>query len=162
VAKQIQYWLMKSEPDVYGIDDLERDGATDWEGVRNYQARNYMRDAMRVGDRVLFYHSSTTPPGVAGVGEVARAAAADPSAWDPAGPYFDPKSTPEAPRWVTVRLSFVEQFPAVVPLQTLRDDPRLDGMLVTRRGQRLSIQPVSAPHFRRVLRLGRAGGHSAG
>ena len=160
MAKQIRYWLMKSEPDVYSIHDLERDGTTEWEGVRNYQARNFMRDEMRVGDRVLFYHSGVRPPGVigvAGVAEVTRDAAPDPTARDRRSPYFDPKSSRESPRWVSVQVAFVERFPEVVPLRSMREDAGLEGMWVARKGQRLSIQPVEPEHFRRVLRLGRPG-----
>lgn len=150
-------WLMKSEPDVYGIDDLARDGVTSWEGVRNYQARNSMRDDMRVGDRVLFYHSNADPPGVAGLAEVRREAYPDPFAFDPTSPYFDPRSNRASPTWLTVDVGFIERFPRVVSLQALKDDPALDGMLVTRKGQRLSVMPVEPAHFERVVALGRGG-----
>ena len=148
-----RFWLMKSEPDVYSIDDLARDGQTGWEGVRNYQARNFMRDDMKVGDKVLFYHSNAKPPGVAGVAEVCRAAYPDPAAFDPSSPYFDPKSKPEAPAWLRVDLRFVRRLPRLVPLDALKGDPLLSGMLVTLRGQRLSVQPVSPAHFDRVIAL---------
>ena len=151
----MRYWLMKSEPDVFSIDDLQRAGVTGWEGVRNYQARNSMRDDMAVGDGVLFYHSNASPPGVAGLAEVASAARPDPAAWDPASPYFDPKASPALPRWVLVDVGFVERFASVVPLETLRDDPALAGLLVTRKGQRLSVMPVEPAHFEHISALGR-------
>jgi predicted RNA-binding protein with PUA-like domain len=147
------FWLMKSEPDVYGIVDLERDGTTGWEGVRNALARNYMRDHMRVGDRVLFYHSNAAPSGVAGIAEVASTPLPDPSQFDPRSDVFDAGSTPAATRWMMVRLSFVERFPRVLPLERLREEPALDGMPLLQRGQRLSVQPVSRRHFLHILQL---------
>ena len=150
-----RYWLMKSEPGVYSIDDLEHDGQTAWDSIRNYQARNFMRDDMRIGDEVLFYHSNADPAGVAGIARVSRAAYPDATALNPKSKYYDPKSTKNDNRWCMVDIAFVEKFDRVVALATLRDDPALDGMLVTKRGQRLSIQPVDPPHFRHVLKLGR-------
>lgn len=150
--RQVRYWLMKSEPGVYGIDDLERDGWTYWEGVRNYQARNLMRE-MKVGDPVLFYHSSTKPLGVAGLARVKREAYPDDTQFDPQSPYYDPKSVESEPRWYRVDVEFVARFERVVTLAELKADPALDGMLVTRRGQRLSVQPVEERHFQRVLEL---------
>ncbi|MCA9532016.1 MAG: EVE domain-containing protein [Myxococcales bacterium] len=147
-----RYWLMKSEPYVYSIDDLERDGSDGWEGVRNYQARNYMRE-MREGDLVLFYHSGTTTPGVAGVARVCREAYPDPTQHDPESEYFDPKSKPEEPRWSRVDVAFVEKFAREVPLSELKADPALASMPVTQRGSRLSVQPADEAHFRRVLKL---------
>lgn len=147
------FWLIKSEPDVYGIEDLERDGVTYWEGIRNYQARNFMRDDMKVGDRLLYYHSNAKPAGVVGLARVAREAYPDPEQFEPESKYFDPKATPEEPRWVVVDVEFVAKFRDIVPLATLKADPALDGMLVTRRGQRLSVQPVEPAHFERVLEL---------
>lgn len=149
------YWLVKSEPDVYSIDDLARDGSTSWEGVRNYQARNTMRDGMKRGDRVLYYHSNAVPSGIVGVAEVVREAYPDPFAWDPKSKYFDAGATPENARWVMVDVGFVEKFPEMVPLATLKADPALDGMEVTRKGSRLSVHEVAAEHFERVLALGR-------
>lgn len=154
----MRHWLMKSEPNVYSIDDLQRDGRTAWEGVRNYQARNWMRDDMKVGDRVLFYHSNAEPPGVAGVAEVVREAYPDPHALDPRSDYFDPKATPERNVWVTVEIGFVERFPSVLSLGALKADPALAGMEVTKRGSRFSVHPVDPAHFERVLGLARAGG----
>jgi predicted RNA-binding protein with PUA-like domain len=147
------HWLMKSEPDVYSIDDLARDGRAEWEGVRNYQARNFMRDGMRVGDLVLFYHSNANPPGVAGVARVCRGAYPDPTQFDPKSPYHDPKSPEDAPRWLMVDVEFVHKFDAVVSLSDLKADGALSDMKVVQRGQRLSVQPVDAKHFKRVLNM---------
>ena len=145
---------MKSEPDVYGIDDLQRDGQEPWDGIRNYQARNFMRDTMKIGDPVLFYHSNATPPGVAGLAQIASDPYPDPTQFDPKSKYYDPKSNPEDPRWILVDVSFIAKFDALVPLDTLKEDDALEDMLVIKRGQRLSIQPVEAKHFRRVCTLG--------
>lgn len=152
-----RFWLMKSEPGVYSIEDLGRDGSTPWNGVRNYQARNFMRDEMRVGDLVLFYHSNAQPPGVAGVGRICRAAYPDVSATDASSPYYDARSSAENPRWWMVDVEFVEQYPRVVSLEVMRADPALSGMLVFKRGMRLSVQPVAPEHFRRVSVLGKEG-----
>ena len=149
----MQTWLIKSEPDVYGIDDLERDGVTYWEGVRNYQARNFMRDTMKVGDLLLYYHSNAKPPGVVGVARVAREGYPDPEQFDPESKYFDPKSSPDNPRWTVVDVEFVAKFDEMVSLEALKADEALDGMLVIRKGQRLSIQPVERHHFDRVLEM---------
>ncbi len=149
-----RYWLMKSEPHVYSIQDLERDGSAPWTGVRNYEARNTMRDEMRKGDLVLFYHSSTTPPGVAGIARVSREAYPDFTALDESHSYFDPKSNPEAPRWYMVDVEFVERFPRVVPLSELREVPELQGMVLLKR-MRLSVQPVTTEEFQVVVELGR-------
>jgi predicted RNA-binding protein with PUA-like domain len=151
-----RFWLMKTEPETFGIDDLEAVGREPWDGVRNYQARNLMRDDMKVGDGVLIYHSNAKPPGIAGLARVSREAFPDPTAFDESSRYHDPKSDPEDPRWVMVEVEFVEKFDALVPLDQLKDDPALEGMLVTRRGQRLSIQPVERPHLRHILKLTRA------
>ncbi len=148
-------WLMKSEPDVYPIDALVRDGRTSWEGVRNYQARNWMRDDMKVGDKVLFYHSNAEPSGVAGIAEIVREAYPDPHALDPASDYYDATAKPDVPRWVTVDLGFVERFPQVLPLAALKAEPALEGLEVTRRGSRLSVHPVDAAHFAKIVEMGR-------
>ena len=147
-----KHWLMKSEPDVYSIDHLQRDGRESWDGVRNYQARNHMQ-SMKVGDLVLFYHSNADPPGVAGTARVCREAYPDTTQFDRRSKYHDPKATKDAPRWFMVDVEFVEKLPRIVSLAELREDAKLDGMLVTRRGQRLSVQPVEAAHFRRVRAL---------
>jgi predicted RNA-binding protein with PUA-like domain len=148
-----RHWLMKSEPSTYSIDDLQRDGRTSWEGVRNYQARNFMRD-MKVGDLVLFHHSSADPPGVAGIARVCREAYADHTALDLRSRYHDPKATKEKPIWEMVDIEFIERFPQVVSLEMLRETPGLEGMLVLKRGQRLSVQPVEPGHFRTVRKMG--------
>jgi predicted RNA-binding protein with PUA-like domain len=142
----MQYWLMKSEPGDYSIDDLARDGTTHWDGVRNYQARNLMRDDMTVGDRVLFYHSNAKPPGVIGIAEVVRDAYPDHTQFDPDDGHFDPKSNPDDPRWVMVDISFVEKLPRLVGLPELKECPELEEMVLLNRS-RLSVQPVSAEHF---------------
>jgi predicted RNA-binding protein with PUA-like domain len=153
VAKRsVHYWLMKSEPDVYSIDDLARAKTGTWEGVRNYQARNHMR-AMAVGDLALFYHSSVSPPGVVGLMTIAREAYVDDTQFDPKSPYHDASSKPEAPRWERVDVAFAEKFPEFVTLDQLKSDPALEGMLVIKRGMRLSVQPVERAHFAHILRL---------
>ena len=146
---------MKCEPSAYTIDALARDGTTSWEGVRNYQARNFMRDDMQVGDGVLFYASNADPSGVTGLAEIARAAYPDHLAWKKGHKYFDPKSTPGEPIWYMVDIAFVERFPDVVPLETLKATKGLEEMLVTRKGSRLSIQPVTKAEYDLVVRLGR-------
>lgn len=151
----MRHWLVKSEPDVYSIEDLARDGQTCWEGIRNYQSRNTMRDDMKLGDLVLFYHSRAKPPGVAGLARVVREAYPDHHALDPEHDYYDPKATEADPRWVMVDLGHVETFPRLVSLQELKEDPDLDGLLVAKRGQRLSIMPVEPGHFETICALGR-------
>jgi predicted RNA-binding protein with PUA-like domain len=148
-----KHWLFKSEPDVYSIDDLERDGSTHWEGVRNYQARNSMRDDVRVGDGVLFYHSSARPTAIVGLAEVAKDAYPDATQFDPDSPYHDPKAKKDDPPWLRVDVRFVARFARPLTLEELKGDDELDGMLLLRRGQRLSIQPVEPRHWRRVLKL---------
>lgn len=154
-ADSPRHWLMKSEPDVCSFDDLWRapKRTTGWDGVRNYQARNYMRDEMRVGDLVLFYHSNADPSGVAGIAEVASAPYPDPTQFDPASEYYDPKATKDAPIWMQVDVRAVERLPRFLPLDELKGEPKLDGMELLRRGSRLSVQPVSAAHFEHVRRL---------
>lgn len=150
-----QYWLMKCEPEAYSIDDLERDGTTCWEGVRNYQARNTMRDTMKKGDGVLFYASNAKPSGVSGLAEICREGYPDHFQFDPKHKYYDGKSNPEDPTWYMVDMAFKEKFPEVVALSTLKETPGLEEMMVTKRGMRLSIQPVTAAEFRIVRKLGR-------
>ena len=157
----MRHWLMKTEPDTFSIDDLERVGTEPWTGVRNDQARNHMR-SMAVGDRVLFYHSSTEPPGVAGLATVARTAYPDHSAWDPKGDYFDPKSPPEKPQWSMVDVRFERKLARFVPLEELRAVPELAGMLLLQRGSRLSVQPVEPHHFELILRLAERPASAAG
>lgn len=148
-----RYWLMKSEPLVYSISDLEKDGTSGWEGVRNFQARNTMRDDMKDGDLVLYYHSNAKPPGVAGVAKVHGPPVPDPSQFDKKSEYYDATSPKDAPRWLMARITFVERFKEIVPLEVLKADKALTGMPVLQKGQRLSVQPVSAEHFARVLKL---------
>jgi predicted RNA-binding protein with PUA-like domain len=145
---------MKSEPDVYSIDSLAKDKTTWWGGVRNYQARNFMRDEMKVGDAVLFYHSSAEPPGVAGLAEVSKAAAPDETQFDKKSEYYDPKASPEKPIWFCVQVKFVKKFKNPVTLQELRDNPKLKDLLVLKKGQRLSIQPVTKTHFEIIKKMG--------
>ncbi len=147
------YWLMKSEPEVYSIEDLKRDGRTEWEGVRNYQARNYMMKEMKVGDIVLFYHSNAQPPGVAGLGTVSRLAKPDASSWNKKNPYYDEKSTPESPRWFCVEVAFKAEFSKIISLEDLREEPRLSKMEVLKKGQRLSIMPVRNEEFKIIEKM---------
>jgi predicted RNA-binding protein with PUA-like domain len=147
------YWLFKSEPDCYAYDDLVRDGLSPWEGVRNYMARNHMR-TMRVGDRGFFYHSSCEAPGIAGICEVIREAYADGTQFDAKSEHFDAKATPENPRWFMVDVKPVLRFADYVPLSILRETAGLEEMIVARRGNRLSIMPVTAAEWKIVTRLG--------
>ena len=150
------YWLMKCEPAAYTVAKLARDGSTSWEGVRNYQARNFMRDTMKIGDAVLFYASNVDPSGVTGIAKVSREAHPDHYAWKKGHKYFDPKSTKTNPRWFMVEISFIEQFSDTLPLSTLKATKGLRNMMVTKKGSRLSIQPVTKAEFNIVVRLGRA------
>lgn len=158
MAAEKRFWLMKCEPEAYSIKDLERDGTTCWEGVRNYQARNLLRDEVKAGDGVLFYASNAKPPGVTGVAEVVRDGYPDHFALEEGHPYFDPKSDPADPTWFMVDIAFRERFAEIVSLATLKETPGLKEMMVTRRGMRLSVQPVTAEEFALVRRLGRATG----
>jgi predicted RNA-binding protein with PUA-like domain len=154
-AKTRRYWLMKCEPAAYTIDDLARDGRTSWEGVRNYQARNMMRDDMHAGDGVLFYASNAEPSGVTGLAEIVRAGYPDHTAWTRGHKYFDNADQESAPVWYMVDIGFVERFPDVVPLDTLKQTKGLEDMVVTRKGSRLSVQPVTRREYDIVCRLGR-------
>jgi len=149
-------WLFKSEPDVYGIDRLAKERRTEWSGVRNYQARNTMM-TMHVGDLGFFYHSSTVPPGIAGVCEVLRAAYPDFTQFDPKSEYYDPKSSPENPRWQMVDVGFVRRFERLVTLDELREMPGLTGMPLLQRGQRLSVQPVTSAQWKAIMKRAEAG-----
>ena len=157
MGREKRYWLMKCEPEAYSIDDLERDGSTTWEGVRNYQARNSMRDDMKVGDGVLFYASNAEPSGVAGIAEISREAYPDPFAFQKGHTYYDPDSDPADPTWYMVDVRFVEKLPGVIPLAILKATPGLEKMVVTQKGSRLSVQPVTPREFEIVLGLGRSG-----
>jgi len=153
-----KYWLMKTEPDAFSIDDLKRKRCEHWDGIRNYQSRNFLRDELKKGDGILIYHSNAKPTGVAGVAKVSKEGYPDHTAWDPDSKYFDPKSDPENPTWFMVDVEFVEKFPEVLTLQDLKENPNLEGMMVTKRGMRLSIQPVEKKHFEEVCRMGKKTG----
>jgi predicted RNA-binding protein with PUA-like domain len=152
IANSPRHWLVKSEPSVFSIDDLQRAGCESWDGVRNFQARNFMID-MRVGDLVLFYHSNAKPNGVAGIARVVGRARPDPTAWDPESPYHDPRASEERPIWQMVDLEFVARFPRLVPLAELKSRRGLEGMEVTRKGSRLSVQPVRPEEFKLILEM---------
>ncbi len=152
-----QYWLMKTEPGDYSLDDLERERIAHWDGIRNYQARNLLRDDIKVNDEVLIYHSSTKPTGVAGTARVVKAAHPDPTAWDSKSDYYDPKSTADNPIWFAVDIAFTSRFRHFVTLEEIKSVPGLDGIMVARRGMRLSVQPVDRKHFEIIVRLGEKG-----
>ncbi|MGQ9836611.1 MAG: EVE domain-containing protein [Cyanobacteriota bacterium] len=148
----MNYWLMKSEPSVYSIWDLQREGQTLWDGVRNYQARNYLK-AMQPGDQAFFYHSNADPPGIVGLMEILETQVVDPSQFEAASPYYDPKSSPADPRWHTVRVQFVAVFERFISLSELRARFTPEELEVVRRGTRLSVLPVSQVVAERVLAL---------
>lgn len=150
----MHYWLMKSEPNVYSIDDLCRDRETLWDGVRNYQARNFLR-SMQSGDLVFFYHSNATPPGIVGLMQIAKTNQVDPTQFDAHSKYYDPKSTPENPRWDTVTVAYVETFPQMITLDQLRATFDPEALWVVRRGNRLSVMPVPAAIAEKIVALGR-------
>lgn len=149
-----RFWLLKSEPDCYSIDDLERDGTTFWSGVRNYQARNFMRDDMKPGDGVLFYHSGSEPPCIAGIAEVASKAYPDHTALDPDDDHFDPKQTPENPIWMMVDVKFVRKLKSPIAISKLRETKGLEKMVLLQRGSRLSVQPVTDQEWKIVSKMG--------
>ena len=150
----MKYWLMKSEPSSFSIDDLKTQKSTLWDGVRNYQARNFMMNEMKAGDQVLFYHSSADPAAAVGIAEVRAAAEPDVSALDPKSKYFDPKATPGNPIWYCVRIKFKKKFRQAVSLEEMRNHKGLSEMPLLRRGNRLSVQPVSPKEFEIVAALG--------
>ena len=147
------HWLMKSEPDAYSIDDLERDGREMWDGIRNYQARNMMRDDMTIGDEVFFYHSNCKEPAIVGISRVVSEPYPDPTQFDPESKYYDPKSNKDDPRWCLVDVEFVRKLDKPITLTSLKQHPGLDGMILTRKGNRLSIMPVSDEHWNLILTL---------
>ena len=149
----MRHWLIKSEPDVFGIEHLEKVRREPWSGVRNYLARNYMWKEMKPGDLALFYHSNAKPPGVTGIAKVAGDPYPDPTQFDPKSEYFDPKSKPENPRWWLVDFEFVARFKEMLTLENLKADPMLSEMVVCQRGTRLSITPVDPLHYKRVCKL---------
>lgn len=153
-APTVRYWLCKSEPEAFSITDLANKGEALWDGVRNYQVRNLMRDQMQVGDRALFYHSSTKAVGVVGEMEVIGRAKPDPLQFDKNSQYFDPKSPEAAPRWLAVPVRYVRTFPQLVPLSLLRSDPALAKMRILERGNRLSITEVTKREYERIVKLG--------
>jgi predicted RNA-binding protein with PUA-like domain len=150
----MSYWLMKSEPDVYSIDDLEKVGKPAmWEGCRNYTVRNFFRDAMKVGDLALFYHSNAEPSGIVGTMEIVSESYPDPTQFDPESEYFDPKSPKDQPRWLLRDVQFRSKFDRVITLAELRETPGLEEMLVIKRGQRLSVMPVLEQEWDIVLKI---------
>lgn len=149
------YWLMKSEPDVFSIEDLKaRPKSTEhWDGVRNYQARNMMRDQMETGDKIFFYHSSCPQPGIVGIAEVVREAYSDDSAQNPESRYYDPKASPEDPRWVMVDVKFVRKLTRLITLSEIKSEPALQKMALVKKGSRLSIMAVSKEEWRQILAM---------
>lgn len=152
----MRFWLCKTEPDVYSIDDLKKDKSTAWSGVRNYQARNFMRDSMSIGDPVLIYHSNAQPPGVAGLGRVASPPHPDLSAFDKKSDSHDPKSKKEKPQWICIDVEFVEKFAKFVSLENLKFNKKLLELGTLKRGNRLSVMPVEEKHFREILKMAEA------
>lgn len=150
-----QYWLMKTEPDVFSIDDLAvaKKQTTCWDGVRNYQARNFMRDQMKIGDEIFVYHSNTEPPCIVGLAKITREAYPDFTAFDPKDPHFDPKSNPDQPTWFMVDVTFVSKFKRPLSLTELREVPALASMELLRKGSRLSVQPVRQSEFKAICKL---------
>ncbi len=150
----MNYWLVKSEADCYSIDDFKKDKKAAWTGIRNYQARNFMRDSMKVGDGVLFYHSSSEPNAVVGIAKVVSKPHADETAFDKKDDHYDPKSKKESPTWICVDLQFVKKFKREVTLAEIKNRPDLKGMPLSQTGSRLSVQPVSEAHFQIIEKLG--------
>jgi len=151
----VKYWLMKSEPNTFNIDDLRKAArkTTDWEGVRNYQARNFMRDDMKKNDLAFFYHSNCEIPGIAGIVKIVRESTPDLTALDPRSPYFDPKSSSENPRWFMVSIQLIETFHSVLPLSELKAEKRLKNLALVKPGNRLSVLPVSKEEWKIILSL---------
>lgn len=149
----MNYWLVKSEPDEFSIDDLYRrpKRTEHWDGVRNYQARNFMRDGMKKGDQVFFYHSNCETPGIVGIARVVREAYPDHTAFDPEDPHYDPKSDPENPRWLMVDVQYVRKLKRTISLAELKDNPALEDMALVRKGNRLSVMPVTDEQWQTIL-----------
>jgi len=147
----MQYWLIKSEPDAFSIDDLQAANVEPWDGIRNYQARNFMRDQMKVGDQVFFYHSSCAVPGIVGICEVASEPYPDPTAFDPEAKYYDPKSDPDKPKWILVDMKFVKKLEQVISLAELKTMPELAEMRLLKKGNRLSIMPVEKSEWEFIM-----------
>jgi predicted RNA-binding protein with PUA-like domain len=150
-----KYWLMKSEPETFSLEQLRRDKTTLWTGVRNYQARNFMKE-MSVGDEVLFYHSNAEPSGVAGLARVSKTAVPDPTQFDKKSEYYDPKASPEKPIWFCVEIKYIKSFQRLLSLADLREEKSVSTMLVLKKGQRLSVQPVTEKEFAAVQKMGEA------
>ena len=148
----MEYWLLKSEPDVYGIDNLKKDKIEPWNGVRNYKARNYMK-SMKRKDRGFFYHSNAKPSGIIGICEIIREHYPDPTQFDPKSPHYDPKSSPDNPRWYCVDVKFIKKFPRILSLKEIQLDSLLQQMTVAKKGNRLSITPVKEEEWERILTL---------
>lgn len=153
MSKKVRYWLMKSEPNSYSIQDLKKDKKAFWDGVRNYQARNFMMREMKKGDKVLFYHSNSKPPGVAGLAFVCAEAKADPTALDKRSQYYDPKATKEKPRWFAVTVQFVEDFSKIISIGELRGEKALKDMALLQKGQRLSVLPVTQKEYQHIVQI---------
>jgi predicted RNA-binding protein with PUA-like domain len=149
----MNYWLMKSEPDAFSIDDLKRKGTEAWDGVRNYQARNFMRDGMKVGDKIFFYHSNCKIPGIVGIAAVDSTAYPDPSQFNPKSDYYDPTATREEPRWMLVDVKFVRKLKRTIALDELKGLPELEDMPLVRKGNRLSVMPVAKADWDFILTL---------
>ncbi len=147
----MNYWLMKSEPDVFSIDDLKQVRVEPWDGIRNYQARNFMRDDMRIGDQAFFYHSNCDEPGIVGIMKVASKPYPDHTQFEPDSRYHDPKSDPDNPRWILVDVRFVRKLKRTVTLAEMRQEPELEGMRLLMRGNRLSVMPVDKQHWDHIL-----------
>lgn len=148
----MNYWLMKSEPDVFSIDDLQKKGKSGWDGVRNYQARNYMRDQMKIGDLVYFYHSNAEPPGIAGIAKVCKESHPDPSQFDKKSEYFDPKATNEKPIWFMVEVEFWKKFP-LISLEKLKANKDLNDLPLVQKGTRLSVMPITESQWALILKM---------
>lgn len=153
-GKSSNYWLMKTEPEVFSMDDLKKNKTTLWEGVRNYQARNFMMKEMQLGDLVLIYHSNANPSGVAGIASVSKLAIPDPTQFDKKSEYFDPKATKEKPIWFCTEVKFISKLKNFISLEQIKNDPELQNMMVIRKGSRLSIQPVSQQDFQYLEKIG--------
>ena len=149
----MNYWLLKTEPEVYSIDDLERNRQTSWDGVRNFQARNFLRDRVKKGDQVFFYHSNADPSGIAGIAEIIREGYPEPSAANAKSKYYDPKHTKEKPVWFAVDLAFVKKFKVIFALDQIRQIKGLEKMPLLKHGQRLSVQPVSSQEWARITQV---------
>jgi predicted RNA-binding protein with PUA-like domain len=151
----MKYWLFKSEPEEFGIDDLKkkRSKTEHWDGVRNYQARNFMRDDMKIGDQGFFYHSNCDVPGIVGIVEVVKEGYVDHTAFDPDDKHYDPKSDPDKPRWFMVDVKFVERFPDTISLQQLKTNPKLADMRLVQKGNRLSVMPVEKKEWTAILKM---------